>query len=341
MGLHVRCDLLADIALGYPCDYLCRRDVPLYPLDADILRNQGLHLREELYCRPLVVRLVFAPVPHIVHAGAGYDEERVELQHVRTVCGIVEHPAEALQIVLGAGPRKTGHDVIADLQTSIPAILGASAHLGGAVAPVHSLQDVVIEDLHSELDAGRTQPHGTLDLLRREDIRARLYGHADASPHRGAVPVLSLLEGLGIHAVQSVEAPLHEPFLVFRIATGERSAHYDQVDLVCVMPDLLQLRDAVGDLPPGIEPVPGGPARSGLLSGVRLSGIVGYAPWTIRALAVRTVMRRGHHRHRGNAADGTGRLLYQKREQEVAIRGIHPCEDIGIRRNIVQTVPLA
>lgn len=268
MGLHVRCDLLADVALGYPRDYLRRRDVPLYPLYADILRDQGLHLREELDGRRLVVRLVFAPLPHLVHACAGDDEKRVELQHVGAVRGIVEDLAEALQVMLRIGPRKSGHDVVAHLQALVPAVLGASAHLGGAVAPVHPFQDVVVEDLHSELDAGRAQTHGAFDLLRCEDVGARLDGHADAPPHRGAVPVLGLLEGLGIHAVQSIEASLHEPFLIFRITTGERSAHYDQVDLVRVVPDLLELRDAVGDLLPRIEPVPGRPARGGLLSSV-------------------------------------------------------------------------
>ena len=341
VGLHVRSDLLTDVALGDPRHDLRRRDVSLYPLDAHVFGDDGLHLGEETDRDALVVRRVLAPLPHIVDARAGHYEQGVELQHVRTVCGIVEHLAEALEIVLRIGSGKTGHDVVADLQAPVPAVLGASAHLGGAVTPLDALQDVVVEDLHPQLHPGRSEAHRALDLLRGEHVGTGLDGHPDASPRCGAVPVLSLLQGIRIDPVQSVEASLDEPFLVSRIAAGERAAHDDQVDLVGVVPYLLQLGHAVGDLLPWIEPVPGCPAGGGLLPRIGLGGIVGDASGTVRALAVGAVVRRGHHRHGGHAADGAGRLLDQKWEQKVPVGGIHSRQDIGVGRDPVQSVPLA
>ncbi len=129
---------LTDVALGYPRHDLGRRDVPLYPLDAHVFGNDGLHLRQQLHRRLLVVRHVFPFLPHLVDACPGDHQEGVELQHVRTVRGVVEHLPEAFQVVLRIGSRKTGHDVVADLQAAVPAVLGAPADLLGPVTALNS-----------------------------------------------------------------------------------------------------------------------------------------------------------------------------------------------------------
>ncbi len=288
---HARSDHLTDVALGYPRHYLRGRDVPLYPLDAHVLGYDGLHLRQELHSGLLVVRDVLAPLPHVVDACTGDHQQGVELQHIRTVRGVVEHLPEAFQVVLRIGSRQTGHDVVADLQAAVPAVLGAPADLLGPVAALNSLEDLVIEDLHAQLHAGGPQAHGALDLLRGEDVGTRLDGHPDAAPGRDRVLPLGLLQRVGILPVQRVEAALDEPFLILRVAAGERSAHDDQIDLVRVVPDLLQLGDPVGHLHPGIEPVPRRPPGGGLLARIGLGGIVGDPSGTVRALPVGTIMR--------------------------------------------------
>ncbi len=340
-GGHAGRHHLTDVALGYTRHDLRGRDVPLDPLDAHVFGDERLHLRQELDRRLLVVRGVFAPLPHLVDAGAGDHQEGVELQHVRTVRGIVEHPAEAFQVVLRIGSRETRHDVVADLQAAVPAVPGAPADLLGPVAALNAFEYLVIEDLHAQLHAGGPQAHGALDLLRREYVRTGFHGHPDAAPGGDRVPLLRLLQRVGVLPVQRIEAALDEPFLIPRVAAGERAAHDDQVYLVGVVPDLLQLGDPVGHLHPGIEPVPGGPPRRRLLPGVRLGGVVGDPSGTVGALPVGAVVRGRHHGHGGHAAHGAGRLLYQEREKEVPVGRLHVRQDIGVRGDVGQTVPLA
>ena len=333
-GGHARSDHLADVALGDACDDLRGRDIPLDPLDAHVFWDDRLHLRQELRRGLLVVRHVFALLPHLVDACSGDNQEGVELQHVRTVCGVVEHPAEAFQVVLRIGSRETGHDVVADLQAAVPAVLGAPADLLGPMAALNALEDLVVEDLHTELHAGGAEAHGALDLLRREHIGTGLDGHPNAPPGSDRVPLLRLLQRIGVLSVQRVEAALDEPFLILRVAAGERAAHDYQVDLVGVVTDLLQLGDPVGHLHPGIEPVPRRSPRRRLLPGVRLGGVVGDPSGTVRALPMGAVVRGRHHRHGGDAADGARGLLYQIREQEVPVGRLHIGQDIGVRRDV-------
>ncbi len=264
LGLHH----LPDVALRYPGGDLRRRYVPLDPLDADVLRNDGLHVREQLHGGRLIVRRVLARFPHVVDLGPLDHQEGVELQHVRAVGRVVEDPPEALEVVLRARARQPGHDVVADLQAPVPAVPGAPADLLGPVAPVHPLQDFVVQDLHAELHARRAEAHGAVDLLLVEDVRTGLHGHADAPARRDGVQPLRLLQTVGVRAVQRVEAALHEPLLVLRLAAGERAAHDYQVDLVGPVADLLQLGHAVGHLSPRIEPVPPGPPGGWLLARV-------------------------------------------------------------------------
>lgn len=338
---HPRQDDLADVALAYACGDLGGRYVPLDPLDADVLGDDGLHPRQQVRGGVRVVRHVLPVPPHVVDLRPLDDQQGVELEHVRAVGGVVEHPPEAFEVVLRAGSGEAGHDVVAYLEAVVLAPLRAVAHLGGAVAPVHSLQDVVVEDLDAELHPGGAQPHRPHDLLVGEHIRTGLHRHPDAAVGGGLVQPLGLLQGVRVRAVHRVEAALHEPLLVLRLAAGERPAHDDEVYLPGAVADLLQLTDAVGDLHPGVEQVPRGPPGGGLLPRVRLRGAVGDPAGTVGAPAVGAVVRRGHHRHRGDAADGAGRLLDEKGEHQPPVGVGGAGEDLGIGGNRVQAVPLA
>ena len=150
-GLHAGFHLLTDVALCYPCDDLRGRYVSLDPLYADILGHYRFHLRKQVRGCILVVRNVFAALPHIVDPCAFDDQQRVELEHVRPIGGIVEDPPEALQIVDRIRTGKPGHDMIAYLQTVLLAVSGASADLLRAMPSVHALQDLIIEDLDPQL----------------------------------------------------------------------------------------------------------------------------------------------------------------------------------------------
>lgn len=154
-AFHLLRHQLPDVALPYPRLYLCRGYVPLYPLDADVFGNERFHPCQEVHGYRFVVRNVLAVPPHIVYIRAAYDKERVELQHVRTVSRIIEQPAKAFQILLRIRSGQPGHDVIADLQPPVPAILCASADLGDAVAPVDPLKYIIVQDLNAQLHAGR------------------------------------------------------------------------------------------------------------------------------------------------------------------------------------------
>ncbi len=228
----------------------------------------GFHLGQEVDGHHFIVRYVLPRSPLIVDLGALDDQERIELQHVRTVRGIVEHLTETLQIVLRGGTRQSGHDMIADLQTPVPAVLRASADLGGTMATLHARQYPVVQDLDTELHTSGTECHRTFDLIGREHIRTGLHGHPHTSAFGDRVQPLSLLQTVGIHSVQRIEATFDEPFLILRITTGERPAHDDQIDLVRVVSDLIQLRDTIDHLLPGIESVAGGPPGCRLLPGI-------------------------------------------------------------------------
>ena len=138
---------LPDVAGGYARGDLWRRDVPLDALDADVLRDDGLHVGQQADGGLGVVRLVVPGPPHVVQAGALDHECGVELEHVRTVGRVVEDPPETFEIVLRRRPGQSWHDVVADLQAVLPALAGAPADLLGPVAPVHPPEYVVIEDL--------------------------------------------------------------------------------------------------------------------------------------------------------------------------------------------------
>lgn len=338
---HQLKDRLADVALGYPCDDLRGGDVPLDPLYADVVGDDGLHPRQELRRRRLVVRNILSALPHLVDAGPCDDQQGVELQHIRTVRGIVEHLPEALEVMVRIGPGQPGHDVVADLQTVAPASRGAVADLRGAVPPLHAGQDIVVEDLHSELHAGGPQAHGALDLLVREHVRTGLHGHPDASAGCRLVDPLRLLQRIGVATVEGVEAALDEPLLILRIPACEGPAHDYEIHLPCAVADLLQLADAIGHLQPWIEGVARGPPRRRLLARVRLRRSVGDSAGTVRASSVGAVVGRRHYRHRGHSADGARGLLDEERKEErpQVLRGAG--QNIGVRRDAGQTVLLA
>ena len=77
--------------------------------------------------------------------------------------------------------------MVAYLQTVVLAGLGAPADLLGAVTPVHTLQDIIVEDLDTELHTSGAQGEGPLDLCIVEDVRTCLHGQAHASVGGGLV----------------------------------------------------------------------------------------------------------------------------------------------------------
>ncbi len=341
LGLHPGGHELADVALGYAGGDLGRRDVPLDPQDADVLGHLGLHLREEPDGVLLVVGPVLPGPPHVVHARALHHQQGVELEHVRAVRRVAEHLPEALQVVPRVGAREPGHQVVAHLHAHVLAVPGAPADLLHPVPAVHARQHGVVEYLHPELRAREAHGHRAGDLLRAEHVRAGLHSHPDAPPRGRPVELLRMCQRVGVLPVEGVEAPPDEPLLVRRVAARERPAHDDQVYLVGPVADLLQLGDAVSDLPPGVEPVQARPPRGRLLARVRLRRAVRDPSGAVRAPAVGAVVRRRHHSHRGHAARGPRRLLEQQREGLLAGRPLRERQYERVRGHLRQPVLLA
>ena len=158
--------------------------------------------------------------------------------------------------------------MITHLQTVTSATLCTFHHLLHTMASVHSEKDRIVQYLHTQLDTGGTQHHGTADLLIIERVRTCLHGQSDTPVLGYGVPRLCGLDIGGVTTIHCIEAPLNEPFLIIWLSAGECSAHDDEVDLVGPVPDLLQLTDAIGHLHPRIELVTGCTSGCWLFTGV-------------------------------------------------------------------------
>ena len=231
--------------------------------------------------------------------------------------------------------------MVTDLQTMVAACLGASADLCGTVSPVHSLEHIIIQDLHPELDPCGTEAHGTFDLCIVEHIGTGLHGESYTPVGGSLVQLVCLLKGLGIDTVHGIEASANEPLLVFRIPAGECASHDDQVDLVGLVSNLSELHDAVIDLGPWIETVPVRTSCSRLLTCVRLGRTVLDPSRTIGALPMRTIIGRCHHRDDRDTAHGAHRLLDEIWCQQPAVLLHDLGQDIGVWRYTGKTVLLA
>ncbi len=332
---------LADVARCYPRGDLRRRYVPLDPLDADVLRHKGLHAGQEFRRGLRVVRDVLPVTPHLPDPGPLDHQERVELEHVRAVAGIVEHHPETLQVMPGIRPRKARHDMVAYLEAALLAPPGALPDLRCAVTALHRRQDAVVQYLDPQLHPRRAETHGSIDLLVREHVRTGLHRHTDAAMRGRLVDALSLLERLGIRPVHGIEAAPHEPFLIHRIATGERAAHYYEVYLLDAVAYLLQLAYAVRHLHPGIELVARRPSGGRLLAGIGLRRAVGHPAGAVCASPMGAIVRGRHDGHRGYAADGAGWFLDKQRKEKETVGVGRAGQYVGVRRNSIETVPLA
>ena len=140
-------------------------------------------------------------------------------------------------------------------------------------------------------------------------------------------------------AVHGLQASLDEPFLILGVAGGEGPAHNDEIYLVGVVADLLQLCEPALHLVVGVEAVHGGPSGRGLLTGVRLGGVVGDPSGTVGALAVGTRIGGGHHGDHGDAAGGAHGLLDEQRQEPLLLLLGDKCQHLGIGGYLLGAVP--
>ena len=210
--------------------------------------------------------------PHLMELGALDHQGGVELQHVRTEVGVVEHPSEALQVLLRRRARQPGHEVVADLEAAplgalVPSITACSPW------PRFTARSISSSSIWTPIST-RVMPklHGGGRLLLGHGVRAGLDGHADAAVGGALVLQLRVLQRADEPPVHGVEAALDEVHLVLDRAGGEGAAHDDQVDLVGPVADGLQLLDAALHLLIGVEVVGRAPPGRGLLAGVGLGG---------------------------------------------------------------------
>ena len=209
--------------------------------------------------------------------------------------------------------------MVAYLQAVPLAPLRAIDHRLYPVSAVDRCEDAVIQDLYTQLHAGGPQGHGPLYLGVVEDVGTGLHGQTHAPVLRFRVPCLRGLQIGCVAAVHGIEAPPHEPILVFGLPAREGPAHYDEIYLICPVADLRQLPYPVGYLHIRIELVPCRTSGRRLLSGIGLRGIVLHPARTVRALAVGTGMGGRHHRYHGHPAHGAYGFLHQEGFHELSL----------------------
>ena len=201
-----------------------RPDLPLDPLDPDPRGDELLHPGYQVRCRLGRERAVPPEGPHRMEPGPFHDERRVDLEHVRTVVGVLEDRAERVEIAVGIRPGQAGHHVVTDLEPRVLRVPGRGPGVGVRVPAVREAEHVVVRRLHAELDPGDAEAQALLDLGSDEAVRLRLDREADAPRWRGLVPGLGFIKGPRLRAVEAVEAFLDEGFPERGIQRAERSS---------------------------------------------------------------------------------------------------------------------
>ena len=79
---------------------------------------------------------------------------RIELQHVGTEVGISKALPETFEILLRGGSGKPRHEMIANLESVCTTGSGGLYDLPDPVSALHTLQDIVVQDLDAQFHTG-------------------------------------------------------------------------------------------------------------------------------------------------------------------------------------------
>ncbi len=306
LRMEPRLRKLPEVAVPGARDDQFRRYVPLDPLEADVLREKGLCIGNEIDQFLLGIRAVSALFPEALDLRSRRHQGRVDLQEVRPEPRVGEEFLKHPPVVRHACPGEVRHNVKPNLQPGVAQEAVCRDRVCDRVTPPVVVEDPVVQVLDAEFYLGHAHREHPVDMLFPAPVGPCLEGGGDAPDFRPLICSknrikVGLCRGSPVPGVvvHRLHGSADKPLLVLDRSGGHRPAHNDQLRFVDVVPERLELFEAGLHLVVGVERVFPRPERRGFFARITLGRLEGMlrSAGTGEALPVGAGVRRGHHRN--------------------------------------------
>ncbi len=198
--------------------------------------------------------------------------------------------------------------MVDDLQPPVARLARRVRHVVDPVGAVDALEDLLPEALDADLDPRHSGVEEVGEDPAVAVVRSGLHGQADETVRGELVGRRGFRDRGRRRAIEALEDPPDDRIPVTLRTGRERSAHHDRLDLARRVADRSEdLETVLGD-PTRVPPELGAPQGARLLAGVALRTSELDPARTVRATAVGTGRRRGHHGHDRNTGERARRL---------------------------------